>query len=57
MGKKSPCEGCIYWKNLSSCLAAKAPRYCAYCHDTGHCRPCEPGEGCIVRKEKTNDRN
>ncbi len=56
MRKKSPCEGCIYWNPVN--LRDKSGLYfCSYCYDTGHSRPCEAGKGCIVRKEKHNDRD
>ena len=54
MKKKSPCEGCIYWKPVN--LRDKSELYfCSYCYDTGHSRPCEAGIVIFNGKDKDND--
>lgn len=45
--KEHPCEGCFHWRGWvwgSMC--------CNYIFDTGHRRPCEPGEDCTVKRPR-----
>lgn len=50
------CEGCYYWRSASG-GSNDLLYFCAYCYDTGNSRPCEAGEGCIVRKVKKEEAN
>ena len=46
--EKHPCDGCYYWRGN-----AEWSRCCNYVFDEDRLRPCEPGEGCLVRREST----
>lgn len=42
-----PCRGCFHWRGGHWKSVS-----CNYLFDTGHRRPCEPGEHCTVRRER-----
>jgi len=43
--REHPCKGCVHWYG-----AYPYGISCNYIFDTGHRRPCEPGENCTVRE-------
>lgn len=43
-----PCEGCLHFYG-----AYKHNRCCNYMFDTGHRRPCPPGDQCTVKRPIT----
>ena len=45
---KHPCEGCYHWRG-----SQEWSRCCNYIFDEDKLRPCEPGNGCRVRREST----
>lgn len=44
------CIGCKYYAGISECIY-----YCSYFIKEDKRRPCPPGKGCTVRKEKGKD--
>lgn len=49
--KKHPCDGCYYFGGKQAYV-----KCCNYYLVTGNRRPCEAGEGCIVRKDGRRQR-
>lgn len=44
MEQAHPCMGCFHWYGLYP-----VNRCCNYIFDTGHRRPCPPGDGCTEK--------
>ena len=44
------CKGCIHCTQIGSYWG------CNYIFDTGHKRPCDPGEGCTAKETKKRGR-
>lgn len=45
--KAHPCYGCFHWRGETY-----GGTTCNYIFDQKHRRPCPPGEGCTVRRER-----